>query len=133
MRHLEQLIKSLDDNVPPMMPSMKALNFYLKKCVDCGFGFTVYSRCSWLCKRCPECKRSRRKKYLHVNYRKTHQKPYRKEAKILDALFGGKKTIEELAGLAGTNQNSVRVTLSNLRKKNHRIVKIGSYYRRLNN
>ena len=129
---LEQLIKSLDTQ-PKEIRSVKAFNFFLKICIDCGYGFPVYSKARHLVKRCPECKKYNRKKYLQDQYRKKHEKPYWKESKILDALCEGKKTIEELAGIAKTNQNSVRVTLSNLRKKNHRIVKIGSYYRRLNN
>jgi hypothetical protein len=130
LMELEKLIESLDK---PFIEkrSVRAFNFLMKICKDCGFGFPVYSNRRDLVKRCPQCKKFNRKEYLKKLYRSTHQKPYWKEDKILDALCEGKKTIEQLAGIAKTNQNSVRVTLTNLRKKNNRIVKIGSYYRRL--
>lgn len=127
---LEQLIKSIEPE-PEFLTLRKTLDFYVKMCQDCGLGFPVSSKARWLVKRCGDCKKLKRKKYLHENYRRTHPKPYWKEQKILDALCEGKKTMEELAGISKSNKNAVRVTISNLRKKNHKIVKSGSYYRRI--
>jgi len=132
---LEQLIKSIEPITPEDVSRdrhfRKTFNFYMKICVDCHYGFPVLSKARHLVKRCDVCKRKKRKAYLNVLYRRTHPKPYWKESKILDALCDGKKTMEELCGLSKSTKNAVRAHLTSLRKKNHKIIKVGSYYRRI--
>ena len=130
---LEQLIKSIEPITPEDVHYRKTFSFYMKICMDCHFGFPVLSIARHLVKRCDVCKKKVRKAYLNKLYRRTHPKPYWKEDKILDALCEGKKTMEELCGLSKSNNNAVRTTISGLRKKDHNIVKIGSYYRRIAN
>ena len=81
---------------------------------------------------CYDCKRKRRKAYLQNLYRRSHPKFISKEVKALDALCKKKRTIEELMGLLKTSPTGVRIYMTTLRKKGHKIKKIGSYYRLLN-
>lgn len=109
----------------------RVLGLDLKVCIDCHCGFQCNTRFYWLVKRCKECKRNYRLNYLKSKYRRTHPKKTYKEERILNALYSGKKTMEELAGIAKSNPNGVRWIITNLRKKGHKIVKKGSYYKRI--
>ena len=82
---------------------------------------------------CYDCKRQRRKDYLHAKYLRTHVKHVTDQTKIVNALLLKKRTIEELSGLLKINQNALRVQVSTLRKKGFNIKKICSYYRILKN